>query len=176
MKKVKLVAVVVLSLAMLLALVMALGVYAQEGDEDITAAEEDVGGAGLADPGPAGYSQVYWFTGVIHDGTGADLVATCVHCTNYGPQSTQVQVAMYRSSGTPYTGTATIISNRTTTFCSQPTLIMLPPEVDIGAGATAWQGSGQVLAITPTLICAAQVVDADSNVPAMIADLPLYRR
>lgn len=66
MKKAKLVVVLTLPLVLGLALVLALVTYAQgpEGEEGAVG-EGAVGGQGLADPPPAGYTVLYMFTGAI---------------------------------------------------------------------------------------------------------------
>jgi hypothetical protein len=97
MRRTTLVVMLVLGLVMGLTLSAALGVYAQERGEGEREAgsQGEVGGEGLNDPPPAGYSVLYIFGGVANRTTGTARIATSVHCTNYGSSPVDTRVEMY---------------------------------------------------------------------------------
>lgn len=177
MKKAKLVVILALSLVLLLVLALAMVTYAQgpEGEEEGVRSQEEggVGGLGLADPPPAGYSVLYMFTGAANDNDGTDRIATVVHCTNFGSSSVEVEVQMFSwSAYFVYTRTQTIGPNETYTYASQRTNIYYE-DVDLHAGYIK-QGSGRVVATGSDVICTGQVVDPDSDQPSFMAKLPLF--
>jgi len=169
---------VALTILLSLAIVAAYTVYAQDGGDEDSQGEREVAGAGvgdlgLADEAPAGYWVLYTFTGVGNDTDGLDVMATAVHCTNYGAADVSVIVQLFNNAGDiGWETTYTLASNQTRTFVSQPTLIF-GNETNIGTTGIQ-QGSGRVLGNASTIICTAQLVDPDSSQPSFLAKLPLY--
>ena len=177
MNRTKITLILTLTVVLILALALALGVSAQEPEEREEAYEMEtngaVGGMGLADPPTAGYSVLYMFTGAGNDNTGADVMATVVICTNFGASDVDVEVQLFGpTAGAMWSATATLPSNKTTTFASQLTSIYYN-EIDLGA-LNSQQGSGRVLATSTEVICTAQLVDPDSDQPSFMSGLQIY--
>jgi hypothetical protein len=177
--KMKLFTMLALALGLGFMLTLAI-VYAQGADREPS--EEgagEIGGLGVADPPPAGYSVLYMFTGVANDATENDQIATAVHCTNYGSSTVTVTVELFTSGSTGppavFASPPDALSpNETGTYSSQGTIFT---EIPIGAGAIE-QGSGRVLATASTLICTAQLLNPSPISPAItptfMVRLPLF--
>jgi hypothetical protein len=180
MKKAKVVVILALSLALLLALVLAIGGHAQGPGGDEKNEEGGVGGLGLADPPPAGYTVLYTFTGATdaQDRT-PNSAATVVHCTNYGDTAVNVCVEFGDWDNSPVIScTTSIASNYTKTFSSQSPVsfyglhcIMSTPSTD-----DINQGFGRIMADSSSakIICTAQVVDPINNPPRYGVKLTLF--
>jgi hypothetical protein len=154
-----------------LAVSLAFSAYAQGEGDGPRAAE--VGGAGLDDAPPPGYSVLYMFTGVANNTTVGLRIGTTVMCTNYGTASVDVRVEMFSFSGnTMWFDEATFDPGNSYTFSSQSTNIFFDDEV-LTTG-TINQGSGRVLATEHTVICTALLVDPDSDQPSFMDKLALY--
>ena len=128
---------VLITLLLLFGLVLALGASAQEPEEGEEAYEMEanggVGGMGLADPPTAGYSVLYMFTGVGNDNGAPDVMATVIICTNFGASDVDVEVQLFGpTAAAEWSATATLPSNKTTTFASQNTSIYYN-EIDLEA-------------------------------------------
>ena len=177
MKK-KLIVTLVLSILLLMTLVMALAVYAQGQGDDRSEEEGGIGGLGLADPPPPGFSVLYTFSGAADTKNTTNTAATSVHCTNAGTASVQVMVQISDFDNTPtIAGTFTIASNRSATFSSHPTIFYLDDVTLSATGDDIDQGSGRVL-INPSsakVICTAQVLDPVNNPPEYVINLDLFK-
>ena len=179
MKKVKLVVILALSLALLLALVLVMGGQAQGPGGDEKNEEGGVGGLGLADPPPAGYTVLYMFTGARDDYAelDPDTAATAVHCTNYGSSGVNVLVEISDYDNTPtISGTIWIPPSGSVTFCSQDAPVYAVDVVMWSTSDSINQGSGRVLADSSSakIICTAQVIDPANDPPEYGAKLALY--
>ena len=137
--------------------------------------QDNVGGAGLADPPPSGMSVLYTFTGARYK---AGVAATSVHCTNYGTESATVRVEIYDWDNDPYatfSGQYSIPRNRTATFSTGDTALY---SEDVVMSQTTSeeinQGSGRVMSNKRTLICTAQVLDPAHAQPWFAVKLALY--
>jgi len=152
-------------------------VYAQEPQANPageTAAQGEIGPAGLADSPLAGTKIYYMFTGVYNKETNPRF-ATVVHCTNTGSTTTQVTVQFFdRNSGIPATAAATIPPSNTRSFSTQP----ISSFIVTNAGATVdiKHGSGWVLApADKELICVVEVVSLDNGgTPIGSVNLPVF--
>ena len=178
MKK-KLTITPVISVLLLLTLVMTLAVYAQGQGDDRSEEEGDIGGLGLADPPPPGFSVLYTFSGAADSQNSTpDTAVTSVHCTNAGTSSVQVMVQISDFDNVPtIAGTFTIASNRSATFSSHPTIFYLDDVTLSATGDDIDQGSGRVL-INPSsakVICTAQVLDPVNNPPEYVINLDLFK-
>ena len=162
-----------LTVMALLGLALVWGVYAQEPKPERDGpGAQGIGGAGLADPPPPGYSVLYMFSGV-RDADPGTTYATVIHCTNYGQTAANVTVQLFDYDGDQFGVTKSIPKNYTRTFTTRDTLIYqedyfftLTDDLD--------QGSGRVLSDKTSVICTAQVVDAVHSPPAFVVRLPLY--
>jgi hypothetical protein len=123
-------------------------------------------------------SVLYQFTGVADDGemgSSARKKATSIHCTNVDATDVQVEVQIYQWNGTEvYTGTLVMPPNRTSTFSTQNTFIYYD-DVFIGGGTPAiFQGSGQIYASSPKVVCTVQVLDPLNYPPTFVTKLPMF--
>jgi hypothetical protein len=180
MKKIRLAVTLTLVLALILALVLALAVYAQEPAGDETEETGGIGGQGLNDPPPAGYTVLYMFTGATdtQDRT-PNSAATVVHCTNYGDTAVNVCVEISDWDNSPVLScTTSIASNYTKTFFSQSSVAFYGPNCIMSTPSTddINQGSGRIMADSSSaqVICTAQVVDPINNPPRYGVKLALY--
>jgi hypothetical protein len=173
MKRTKWTAVLVVFVVAALALTATWAVYAQgEGDGP---REAEVGGAGLDDAPPPGYSVLYMFTGVANSTVAGTRIGTTVMCTNYGIAPEDVRVEMFSfGGGNTWFRVATVEPGETQTFSSQSTHIFFDDYV-LTTG-TINQGSGRVLATGHTVICTALLVDPDSDQPSFMTQLDMYKQ
>ncbi|MCB9134690.1 MAG: DUF11 domain-containing protein [Anaerolineales bacterium] len=127
-------------------------------------------------------SLLYQFSGVTDDGeqgSASRREATSIHCTNTSAEVTQVEVRLYQWNGTDvFTGTVNMPPNRTFTFSTQNTTIYFDDVILGGSPGTPaiFQGSGQVLANRPEVICSVQALDPLNYPPTFITRIPLYDR
>lgn len=129
-------------------------------------------GRGPADPPPAGYTVYYLFSGAVT----TPQVATTVHCTNAGSSIIDVMVELADFDNLPvYTGTAAMGSNTTFTFSTANTGLYSDDVIIDTAGDVLNQGSGRVMANSPTakLLCTAQTLDV-ANPPTYVVNLELF--
>ena len=177
MKK-KLIVTLVLSVLLLLTLVMALAVYAQGQGDDRNEEDGGIGGLGLADPPPPGFSVLYTFSGAADTQNSTNTSATSVHCTNAGTANVQIMVQISDFDNVPtISGTLTIGSNQTATFSSHATIFYTEDVFLTATTDDINQGSGRVL-INPSsakVICAGQVLDPLNNPPEYVINLDLFR-
>ena len=181
MKKAKIGArlrILALLFMVLLTLVMALAVYAQGQGDDRSDEDGGIGGLGLADPPPPGFSVLYTFSGAADTQNSTNTSATSVHCTNAGTANVQVIVEISDFDNSPtISGTLTLVPNRTATFGSHGTALYIE---DVTLTATADnidQGSGRV-SINPSsakVICTGQVLDPLNNPPEFVINLDLFK-
>ena len=154
-------------------LVLAWGIYAQEPKPERDGpAAQGLGGQGLADPPPAGYSVLYMFSGA-RDNQPSNAYATVIHCTNYGQTTASVRVELFDYDGDQFGLTGSILKNRTRTFATRNTA-MYEEDYIFTLTDDLNQGSGRILSDKTSLICTAQVVDAVNSPPHFVARLPLY--
>ena len=121
---------------------------------------------------------LYQFTGVTDDGemgSSNRKKATSIHCTNVDTTDVQVEVQIYQWNGTDvYTGTLIMPPNRTSTFSTQNTFLYYE-DVFIGGGTPAiFQGSGQIYASSPKVICTVQALDPLNYPPTFVTKLPMF--
>jgi hypothetical protein len=176
MKIIKLTACLV-SLLLALGLFLAFDALAQEPTAEPPEAETpvEIGGLGLANPPPAGFSVLYMFTGASNDndntnGVG-DQLATSVHCTNYDTQAITLTLQFFSTSGGAVDSFSdSLASNETGTYSTQNTFFNETPLT------TNYfeQGSGRILATSPKLICTAQLLESGSITPTFMVKLPLF--
>lgn len=163
-----------IGVALTLALVFVMSASTQEPDEGSGTRLQtaDVRPAHLLDPPPDDFQNLYIFTGLTNDNTGSDLIATIIHCTNYAPSLSAIEVQLFDVTASDvYTARVDVSAGRTWTFATQN-----PPIYTVDTLMTAeliQSGSGRILADTTDVICVAQLVDPASEVPSFITDLPL---
>jgi hypothetical protein len=173
----KIFAILSISLVVVFALILAVAVYAQGPGDGERDEGGEIGGQGIADPPPAGWTAVYMFTGVVDNTPGADTVATSVLCTNYGSAGTDVRVEFIDFDNNPViSGTTTIDPNESQTFSTQATAIYWD-DVPMTVSDSIDQGSGRVLISNSAarIICTAQVLDPNNNPPEFMINLDLFR-
>jgi len=175
-KKIGISLLLFLMVGLVLATVMiayAQGPEPEEEPETPDLGAQNIGGLGLSDPAPAGFSTLYMFSGVANDNTPSDLIATSVLCTNFGSSSVQVELQLFdHNDSNVYTTSTTIASNHTWTASSQNTPFREDATLSTGL---IEQGSGRVLADQAHLICTAQLLNPDQGSGTVfISKLPLY--
>lgn len=129
-------------------------------------------GRGPADPPPAGYTVYYLFSGAVSTAQ----VATSVHCTNASTTVLDVMVELADFDNLPvYTSTITMASNTTFTFSTANTGLYSDDVIIDTSGDILNQGSGRVMANSPTakLLCTAQTLDI-ANPPTYVVNLELF--
>jgi hypothetical protein len=161
---------------LVLALVLTLGVmFAVVGGQKPSAAQGEIGPAGLADD-PSGNNDIhYMFTGVFNKEAAPEF-ATVVHCTNIGASNAAVTVQFFdRDSGIPATASNTIAPSNTRSFSTQP--ISTFNVTSANASVDIKHGSGWVLApANAELICTIQIVGLDgSELPSSMAGLNIFK-
>jgi hypothetical protein len=169
-------ATLILSILLLLALGLVMVAYAQ-GPGDDREEEGGIGGLGLADPPPEGFTVLYTFTGARDtQAGGTNSGATAVHCTNAGAANVQVRVEISDFDNTPtISGTLTIPPSATRTYSSQATNLYAE-DFTMSTTDNIDQGSGRVMANSSSakIICTAQVLDPVGNPPTYAVKLTLY--
>ncbi|NTU65223.1 MAG: hypothetical protein HGB05_17935, partial [Chloroflexi bacterium] len=154
-------ATLILSILLLLALGLVMVAYAQ-GPGDDREEEGGIGGLGLADPPPEGFTVLYTFTGARDtQAGGTNSGATSIHCTNAGAANVQVRVEISDFDNAPtISGTLTIPPSGTRTYSSQATNLYAE-DFTMSTTDNIDQGSGRVLANSSSakIICTAQVLD-----------------
>jgi len=172
----KLMATLILSILLLLALGLVMVAYAQ-GPGDNREEAGGIGGLGLADPPPDGFTVLYTFTGARDtQAGGTNSGATAVHCTNAGAANVQVRVEISDFDNTPtISGTLTIPPSGTRTYSSQATNFYVE-DFTMSTTDNIDQGSGRVMANSSSakIICTAQVLDPVGNPPSYAVKLTLY--
>lgn len=169
---------VTLILALSLGLILTLAIAYAQGPTAEPAEEEprgELNELGLADPPPAGFSVLYMFTGANNDNNtdGADRVATTVHCTNFGTQTTSLILQFFTVNGNEVivpSFSDTLASNETDTYSTQGTFFNETP-LNLPYFE---KGSGRVLATTNKVICTAQLVEPGTITPTFMVKLPLF--
>lgn len=134
---------------------------------------QGIGIAGLTGSPPPNHQVLYTFTGV-RNRTSSRKIATTVHCSNYGNASTSITVEFFDNDGTTtYTAQQNVASNQTWTFSTQSVPIYSGHQ-EVAGAAIIDQGSGRVSAESTTVICTAQVIDAEDTAPQFITVLDLF--
>ena len=159
-------------------LALALVVYAQGPQGDEGEEPGGIGGLGLADPPPAGFTVLYMFTGAKDTQNATpNTAATSVHCTNYGSSSVQVRVEISDKDNVPTdSATFTLAPNATETVSSQLTELYFEDALLSTTVDDINQGSGRILADSSSakIICTAQVLDPINNPPQYLINLDLF--
>jgi hypothetical protein len=139
---------------------------------------DEVGGQGLIDPTPAGFTMLYMFSGARHRTALGSQVATVVHCTNYGSEAAAVRVEVFdwdNDAGATFSGEINVLPNRTQTFSTANTQVYVDNVVMTQPVAEPInQGSGRVLSDKDTIICTAQVIDPAHAWPYFAVKLALH--